>query len=91
MRRTTGALLVLACLLFSPSSSRGGAAPPMAVCGEACRRAQKNALEQLYLATNGAKWNAGTNRGWMTDEDHCTWFGVGCCGGSVCGIVGGCY
>lgn len=44
--------------------------------------AQRAALEDLYVSTNGAGWTV--NTGWLTNSSECTWFGVGCdVGGSV--------
>ena len=36
----------------------------------------RDALMDLYTATNGAAWT--NNAGWGTSANYCTWFGVSC-------------
>lgn len=37
---------------------------------------ERDILVSLYEATNGDAWH--DNEGWLSDEDHCDWFGVSC-------------
>jgi len=36
----------------------------------------RKSLEAMYDATNGEKWT--NNNGWMTESDHCQWYGISC-------------
>lgn len=42
------------------------------------------ALVAFYHSTGGPQWK--DQRGWLEDDDACTWFGVSCAGGHVTGI-----
>jgi Leucine-rich repeat (LRR) protein len=42
---------------------------------------QKYALATLYFALAGSGWYQ--NTGWLTDDDVCSWFGVGDCHGGI--------
>ena len=70
-------VLVLLALHFAPTLASSNAST--LVCDDGCRAEQRRALEYIYKATGGANWTV--NRRWLSRDDHCTWFGVGCCGG----------
>jgi hypothetical protein len=79
--RLLGVVSVLLVLYFAPGDAASGRnnASASHECDDVCRAEQRRALVYIYEATGGANWTV--NRRWLTDEDHCTWFGIGCCGG----------
>jgi hypothetical protein len=53
--------------------------------GEDVTREERQALEDLYRATDGMLWTCNTR--WMTDENVCTWYKVGVLASHVHSIV----
>ena len=45
------------------------------------RRLERSSLVALYNATNGSRWK--NSDGWLSNNDHCEWFGVSCKSGRV--------
>ena len=46
-----------------------------------CDRVERPALLDFYLSTGGPYWPV--NTGWLTAAHPCSWYGVGCLGGST--------
>jgi hypothetical protein len=65
-----GGLLVFPLLLTAAQA---------AVCDADCKSQQRSSLVELYAATGGQGWRR--QSGWNSGSpDHCSWFGVTCCG-----------
>jgi hypothetical protein len=65
-----GALLVFPLMLTAAQA---------AVCDADCQSQQRSSLTELYAATGGQGWRR--QSGWDSGSlDHCSWFGVSCCG-----------
>ena len=46
-----------------------------------CDIVERSALTDLYTSTGGPYWTVSS--GWMSSAHPCTWYGVGCAGGST--------
>jgi DNA-binding SARP family transcriptional activator len=47
-------------------------------------KSEREILVQLYLSTDGERWKE--NAGWLSDEPHCSWYGISCTAGAVTSI-----
>ena len=45
-----------------------------------CDLVERSALIDFYVSTRGPNW--AINSGWLTASHPCSWYGVGCLGGS---------
>ena len=46
-----------------------------------CDLVERAALIDLYMSTGGPSWTMSS--GWMSGSHPCSWYGVGCLGGST--------
>lgn len=86
LRRRLVPLLVAALLMSVFPAGAGRAAAPELGCAGVTQvpLAECQALEALYISTNGAQWH--DKAGWATTNTPCSWYGVTCQAGHVSGL-----
>lgn len=67
-----------------PDSSEPTSQEDAKVEGNSIQAKERAALAAFYGVTDGGGWSK--NSGWLTEENHCDWYGVDCENGRVTGI-----